>query len=531
MTEAVLAAALTVSLHLALRLSPLLAAGSFNDDGVYIALGRSLAEGSGYRLIHLVGAPVAIKFPPALPAVLALAWAATGSLAGVHTVVGVLNPLLVGAAVTLLWWMGRRQLRIAPIPLAVFAIGPFMLDPVIQYLNLTLAEPEFLLGWVAVLALAPAISAAPSERPPPRGRLAALGAVLAITTLFRTVGVVLIVAVLATGAARRRWRSWAIVAAAALAPLVAWALLHARLVADGPISTLPDEAGYWQLLSLDTPGRLPAQLPFMLWSHAAAYTRSLAAYLLTPVPLGLVLVAAAAAAAVIGTRHLGRERAVVPLSVLGMLGAALLWPYLQERFVLIVLPVAGLLVAAGVDRAIGRTPARWRRGWLAALLLVTAAVGWRQAALREAAGAAFVTGDPPEPADFSPAWFLPVNSRFIYQVSAWVRDHTRPDDRLLVDAPAGIFLRTGRRSMQASPAQSDLAPPVFETPGRFLASHIRSDSITVVVVSWPGSGLAADVRAVADRCAGALTPWDADADGFPRYYRVAAARCLDAFLP
>ncbi len=143
--------------------------------------------------------------------------------------------------------------------------------------------------------------------------------------------------------------------------------------------------------------------------------------------------------------------------------------FVQERFVLIVLPVAGLLVAAGVDRAIGRTAARWRPAWYATLALVTAAVGSRHAALRQAAGAAFVSGDPPEPADFSPAWFLSVNSRFIYEVSAWVRDHTGP---------------------------------------------------TVVVVSWPGSGLAADVRAVADRCPGLLTPWDADGGGFPRYYRV-----------
>ncbi len=527
--EAVLAGVATVSVHLALRLSPLIAAGAFNDDGVYIALGRSLAEGSGYRLIHLVGAPVAVKFPPGLPAVLALAWSVTGSLAGIRAVVSVLNPLLVGTAAGLLWWTGRRQLRVAPIPLAVFAIGPLLLDPLIQYLNLTLAEPEFLLGWAVVLVLAAAISAA--EPPPSTGRLAALGIVLAVTTLFRTVGVVLIVAVLVAGALRRRWRPCLIVGAVALAPLAAWALLHARLVAGGPISTLPDEAGYWQLLSLEAPGRLLAQLPVMLWSHAAGYARSLAAYLLTPVPLGMALVVAAGGAAVAGTLPHWRDHAVVPLSVAGMLGAALVWPFVQERFVLIVLPVAGLLVAAGVDRAIGRTAARWRPAWYATLALVTVAVGSRQAALRQAAGAAFVSGDPPEPADFSPAWFLSVNSRFIYEVSAWVRDHTGPDDRLLVDSPAGIFLRSGRRSMQASPAQSDLAPPVFGTPGRFLASHIRSDSITVVVVSWPGSGLAADVRAVADRCPGLLTPWDADGGGFPRYYRVGRSPCLDAFLP
>ena len=56
-------------------------------------LGKSLADGTGYRLMYLVGAPVAVKFPPrSLPALLAIPCALGGTLAAVRATVGILNP-------------------------------------------------------------------------------------------------------------------------------------------------------------------------------------------------------------------------------------------------------------------------------------------------------------------------------------------------------------------------------------------------------------------------------------------------------
>ena len=48
--------------------------GVFWDDGVYLIGAKSLATGAGYRFLHLPGAPPAVHFPPAWPAVLALVW-------------------------------------------------------------------------------------------------------------------------------------------------------------------------------------------------------------------------------------------------------------------------------------------------------------------------------------------------------------------------------------------------------------------------------------------------------------------------
>ena len=48
--------------------------GIWHDDGVYVLLGRSLAQGEGLRYTGVVGDPLAPKFPPLFPLLLAGIW-------------------------------------------------------------------------------------------------------------------------------------------------------------------------------------------------------------------------------------------------------------------------------------------------------------------------------------------------------------------------------------------------------------------------------------------------------------------------
>jgi hypothetical protein len=362
-SEAVIAGVAVVAAHLFLRLSAIVATGAYNDDGVYVAIGQSLASGSGYRLIYLVGSPVAVKFPPGLPAVLAAAWWATGSLTGVRAVIGVLQPLMVGTTAGLLWWLGRRRLGATGLSLAALSIGPLLLDPVIHYLNLALAEPEFMLGWASALVLAFPLLSEAREIPPGIGRPVALGVVLAATTLFRSIGVALILAVLIACAWRRRWRTCWITAVVALLPLVVWQAWHAQLIARGPISSLPDEAGYWRLLPLHAPLRLVGLFAATAWEHTLVYGRRVATYLLTPAPLGVTLIAGMGVLALMGAVRCWRERAVVTLSVALTLAATLVWPFAQERFALTLLPFAGARRVGGRGRVAATGAAAFgRRG-------------------------------------------------------------------------------------------------------------------------------------------------------------------------
>ena len=63
--EPLIVGGLVVLAHLALRAADRILIGAFNDDGAYVALGKALAGGLGYRLIYLVGDPVAVKYRPA----------------------------------------------------------------------------------------------------------------------------------------------------------------------------------------------------------------------------------------------------------------------------------------------------------------------------------------------------------------------------------------------------------------------------------------------------------------------------------
>src|SRR2546428_5346110 len=104
--EPLLVAGVVFLAHGALRAAGRILIGAFNDDGAYVALGKALAGGIGYRLIYLVGDPVAVKYPPRLPLPIALPWNLFGTPAGVRATLGVLNPLARGAAGGVIWWIG-----------------------------------------------------------------------------------------------------------------------------------------------------------------------------------------------------------------------------------------------------------------------------------------------------------------------------------------------------------------------------------------------------------------------------------------
>jgi len=366
--------AAVVAAHLLLRESALFLVGAFNDDGAYVMLGKSLADGAGYRLRYLVGAPVAVKFPPGLPALLAIPWALGGTLAAVRATVGILNPLACGLAAAIIWLIGRRDLRLSPGPVAVAAIGPFLLDQATQYYSIPLAEPYFLLGWTGAVALAPAVRRVP-------GALA-LGFVLASTTLFRSAGLVLIPACLAVLALRRvPWRVFAAAAAAAIAPLIVWGVLHARLVAEGPLSASPDEVPYWSLIPFG-PTQLPAYLLRAVWNNGSAYFSELSAVLGGPVVVGDLLVLAALVAAAVGAAWSWRRAPAVSWTAAASLATVLAWPFAQDRLLLPVLPFAGLLAAVAIDEGAKRLPARLRLAAPIGLALAALIVGLRQVELR-----------------------------------------------------------------------------------------------------------------------------------------------------
>ncbi len=496
--EAVLVGAGVALAYWALRLNLPHVAGAFHDDAVYLALGKAIASGAGYRSIYAVGEPVHLKYPPGLPLIFALLWWIGRSPPAVTSLAAALSVLVSAAASGIVWWIARAKLGVHPWLALVWAIGPFLLDGAQLYFSLPISEPYFVLGWAGVLALGYRLR----DRPTAFSG-AALGLVLAATVLIRTQAAALLAGLLlALLVERVPWRCLAACAAGALLPLGLWAWYHARLVAAGPGSTQPDEASYVSWLTIHGAGGV---LPFLgsAWRlNWDVYWDQLPRYFAGVVGAGVVLLAIFLALAVTGGVLLARRHPALVASAAASAGVVMLWPWPQDRLVFSSLPFAGLLIAGTLQAGLPRVRPRFRGASYAALGILALGIGARQRALRPYA---YLPVSPRVALGMPyPGHFLAANTRFVLAVSSWLLGHTTPQDRVLVDAPAAIYLYTGRHTVAARPAQSELVPDLFEPPGRYLASRVVADGVTIVVMTDVGHPVAREVATFYRRCPGVL---------------------------
>ena len=500
-------------IYLAASISTAMLVGAWNDDGVYTVLGKSLAEGHGYRSLHLVGDPVQVKYPPGFPVVLALLWRLTGSVDGVQRAVSLLHPIVIGIVAGLLWWLGRERFQVPRILLAALVALPLLLDASIQYFTIPLSEPWFMLGWVTVLVT----WYSPRPRDPrwPEPSITS-GFLASITTLFRTQAIVLVVGVLAAVWLRKRTAAHrAIVTLAAIVPLGAWKLLHAMLIRRGPLADLPDEGGYLEWFAGSSVVESFKAIAVGVATNAAKYLEQLGPYLIEHARAGRFLVAVLLLVLLVGALATLRRYPFLAGSALGGVSVVLLWPFAQDRLLLSALPFLGLAACVSFERL----PVVRSRWFSPVFGLATGLVLIRQVTIHSEALDAFANR---KPAPFySPTHLLPLTSRYLASASRWVNTNTGEQDHLIIDYPAAIYLYTGRKTVPADPAESAVLRSAFEVPGRYLAKHILEDSIRVVVVGIPGSPIIRDLETVRTRCPAVLTWVGSESGNFPLRFRVA----------
>ena len=505
LVEAIAVAALVAVAYVLMRTAPALAAGAFSDDGVYLSLGKALAEGSGYRSLYAVGEPVHLKYPPALPAIYALLWTLRSDLAWVHAASMWLSLSAAALAMGLVWWVARTRFSLHPAVAAVLVTGPMLLEGSVQYFNLPISEPWFMLGWASCLLIFPlAVERSPAWA-------IALGVTAALTTLFRTQAVVLVGAlVLALVMARRGWRRPLLAATAAGVPLLAWKLWHGARVARGPLGTQPDEATYtsWAPDSVVTAVGFVTDV---LGSQLLRYSTVLPPHLSGWAGVGIGICALVAVGLVVGCVVGFRTHPAEVLSTVALAGVIGIWPYSQDRFVLALLPFVGLLSASGLQWLVGvrgavsgveagswtSAPSRILLGTLFACIAV---VGLRQIEIRGLATEERTA----ETFYFHPAQYLPDNSQFVISASRWVAANTQTGDRLLTPLSSALWLYTGRKGVNATPAEPDVGPSVFDEPGRFLASRVLADDVTHLLLWNPNFLITRDGAAVQAQCPSAL---------------------------
>ena len=408
--------------------------GGFWDDGVYLIGAKSLATGMGYRFLHLPGAPPAIHYPPAWPALLAIIWKLSPSFPDNVVLFKLVNPLLLAVGAALACRYGTRRFGVPPLVAAAATVVFAAALPVMVVAGALFSEPFFFVMLMVALALA--------DRAVDRGgwRLAAEAGVAAgVLVLVRSAGIAIVPALVAALFLARRRREAAVAAAAAvvvIAPWQLWIAVHARDLAAayrGNYGPYLD----WVLGMYRERG--PAFVFVVARMNLLAIMRS-AGISLFPFgpreirPLLVTLVLVVSAVAVIRARRRATTALCFILFYCAMVFA---WPYTPDRFVWAIWPLLGLLLASGAVEC-------WRIGAhhpAVPSVRVTSAFACAIGVFAIGGHAAYsVRGA-------SRHWWDSAarsNADALLPVAEWINANTRPDDVIAVDGEPFIYLHTGR---------------------------------------------------------------------------------------
>ncbi len=198
--------------------------GQFHDDTIYFSSAQALAEGIGYRLPSLPGAPAATKYPVLYPWILSWVWKWFPVF-----------PSNVKAAVWIsaafcCWFLIAAFVLLRRLP----GLGD---GPALLIVALCAFHPVFLLlggGLMSdipfgALALTAAALADPALRPKAPIGLAVVGGVAAgLSLLIRSAGVAVLPGVVVVALARRAWRPLGVFGVSAVAVAAAGILLAGR---------------------------------------------------------------------------------------------------------------------------------------------------------------------------------------------------------------------------------------------------------------------------------------------------------------
>ncbi len=408
--------------------------GVFWDDGVYLITAKSLAAGTGYRFIHLVGAPPAVHFPPAWPALLALVWTALPDFPQNVAALKFINPLLVGVGAALACAYAIRRLNLPPAVAVAATVVSTASLPVLVLANVLFSEPLFLV--VLLLALAAADRAL--EQPGWRASVAA-GASAGALALVRSLGVALWPALVAALLLARRRRDAAMAALAALVvmlPWQLWASRHASELAEPLRGSYGPYVGW--VISLYRERGVGYAATIIGQNLLSLYrTLGIALFPSGLAPVRPLLVTIAIVLVIVAMLRARRRARVALLFLCGYAALVLAWPYAPERFLWAVWPIAGLLLASGAVEC-------WRIGAVpgtATGVRATVAFACAVGVLSVGGHAAYTLRGVQRH-----WWDAPAlrNAQVLAPVAEWIIANTEPGDIIACDGEPFVHLYTGR---------------------------------------------------------------------------------------
>ena len=393
--------------------------GVFYDDGIYTVLAKSLAEGHGYRYIHLPGSPPGVHYPFLYPAALAVLWKIWPAFPANVALFQLFDAAALGVAA----WLIARQAGLWGAPRLVryvFIPAGFLAFPLLTIVGVRFSEPLF-------LALAAgAVSVADQGRHDTRHAVTA-GVLAGLATLARSVGLAVVAGIVIGLWVRGRRRAAVLALVTAMvvvSPWFIWVATHAhevdpRIAANyGSYATEARQAGIAGMLAgLDLRAlAAPGRLAFGIGSPWLRY------------PVLLLLLGALVFGAVMLFR-----RAPAFVSMLSIyVTMVTLWPYAPDRFMWVILPWMAAVAGFGMSVAWSHGRAGKALAAVVGMALLVGYVPREISALRHRTFAATAQG-------------ISLPNRMLAPA---IDAGLPPDAVVAAEGEALIYLYTGRQAVQ-----------------------------------------------------------------------------------
>jgi hypothetical protein len=417
---------------------------TFGDNAIYMILGKSLADGTGYRNIYLPNAPVHTQFPPGFPLMLA---GITLLFGGVNVLASKLFVVLTGiGAMFFIYRLCELTFpkRTWPV-MALFASVPAL----VENNHWVLSEMPFLLAFAATLYCLVLADQRPRAFAA-RLRIAACG--LAVATVFiRTAGLAVVLGVLLFFLVRRRYRDLILLLLLFVATTVPWQLHNARTGETQPyLEQLLAKHPYFVEL-----GRARiSDWALRVWQNLRGYVAGVIPLMISPTRhnssyesiAGIIL---SLLTAIGFTRSFRRPSPSTPTWHFGALQSCALcvtplllgWPHiwLTERFLLPFLPLVVIFLFSGVEWVGARL--RWRRFAPAFVGVLVLANTIHMASLARTAvsdNLGYLHGD-----RYSG---YPIDWRRYFEAIDWIKAASPPDAVVMARKPEFVYLLSGRHS-------------------------------------------------------------------------------------
>ena len=314
--------------------------GVWHDDGAYLLLGKSLAEGEGLRYSQVPGSLPGAKFPPLYPLFLAFLWKIAPEAVGQGQLAAQFNLLFLASSGGM-FVAYLRTLDFSWRSSVATAVLFWLLPDLWRLALVPLSEPLFLVALVAALWTGSRLEAQPSWR-----RLGGFLAAFAIAYHTRTMGLAIGIAVPLALLMRGR-TVWALRSAAGAGLIIApWMIWSGRAASAIP-APLRDTLGPYAGWLAGQAGPEGGYVGAMVGRALALASRIIGLFFpgvqgWRVVVAGLVI----GAVLIVGVRRLSPQTWTPILTAALLTGMLWLWPYQEIRLTMPLIPVLGMIVLA-----------------------------------------------------------------------------------------------------------------------------------------------------------------------------------------